>query len=62
VSAGGKRAPLRDALRELVFKDVVFRGAGAYLSKHHGISIDTDLVDGAHSQGKGGRFKTEPGP
>lgn len=39
-----------------------FRGAGAYPSKHPGISIDTDLVDGADSQGKGGRFKTEPGP
>lgn len=50
---------LWEAFGELVFKDVVFRGAGAYLSKHHAIDIDTELVEGADSQGLAGRFKTE---
>lgn len=52
---------LRDAFSELVFKDVVFRGAGAYLSKHFGINIDTDIVEGADTQELAGRYKAEPG-
>lgn len=52
---------LRDAWGELVFKDVAFRGAGAYLSKYHGIGVDTEVVAGADSQGMGGRYKTEAG-
>lgn len=52
---------LRDAFAELVFKDVVFRGAGAYLSKHFGINIDTDIVEGADTQELAGRYKAEPG-
>lgn len=52
---------LRDAYGELVFKDIVFRGAGPYLSKHFGINIDTEVVEGADSQGLVGRFQKEPG-
>lgn len=52
---------LRDAFAELVFKDVVFRGAGAYLSDHHGIAIDTDVVEGADAQALTGRYKNEAG-
>ncbi len=52
---------LRDAFSELVFKDVVFRGAGAYLSKAFGIHIDTDVVEGADTSALAGRFKAEPG-
>jgi hypothetical protein len=52
---------LRDAFAELVFKDVVFRGAGAYLSDHHGIAIDTDVVEGADAQSLTGRYKNEAG-
>jgi hypothetical protein len=50
----------RDAFLEQVFQDVVFRGAGAYLSKAFGIDIDTDVVSGADTQGLVGRFKEEP--
>jgi hypothetical protein len=39
----------------------VFRGVGAYLSKHHGIAIDTDVVEGADTQELAGRYKTESG-
>lgn len=50
---------LEEAFGELVGKDVTFRGAGAYLSKHHQISIDTEVVTGADSVGLGGRIKIE---
>ncbi len=52
---------LRDAFSDLVFKDIVFRGAGAYLSKSFGIHIDTDVVEGADTGALAGRFKAEPG-
>jgi hypothetical protein len=50
---------LSSAFAELVFKDVVFRGAGAYLSKRFGINIDTAVVEGADSEGLVGRYKNE---
>ena len=50
---------LERAFADLVAKDVTFRGAGAYLSKHHQISIDTEVVVGADSVGLGGRIKLE---
>ncbi len=50
---------LRDAFGELVFKDVVYRGAGAYLSKRFGIDLDTEVVEGAESQPLTGRYKNE---
>lgn len=50
---------LSDAFAELVFKDVVFRGAGAYLSQRFGINIDTAVVEGADSEGLVGRYKNE---
>lgn len=49
------------AFEELVFKDVVFRSAGPYLSRHYGVNIDTEVVAGADSQELVGRFKKEPG-
>ena len=52
---------LRQGFDELVFKDVVFRSAGPYLSRHFGVSIDTEVVPGADSQDLVGRFKKEPG-
>lgn len=52
---------LRDAFGELVFKDVVFRGAGAYLSQRFGIHVDTEVVEGADTQALVGRFRKEPG-
>ena len=52
---------LREAFGELVFKDVVFRGAGAYLSQRFGIHIDTEVVEGADADGLVGRFRSEPG-
>lgn len=52
---------LSHAFDELVFKDVVFRSAGPYLSRHYGINIDTEVVAGADSQELVGRFKKEPG-
>ncbi|MGE0709053.1 MAG: hypothetical protein AB7N76_00165 [Planctomycetota bacterium] len=52
---------LRDAFGELVFKDVVFRGAGPYLSQRFGINIDTEVVEGADVQALVGRYKDEPG-
>lgn len=52
---------LRDAFGNLVFKDVVFRGAGTYLTERFGISIDTAVVEGADTEGLVGRFKKEPG-
>ena len=50
---------LSQAFEELVFKDVVFRSAGPYLSRHYGINIE--VVAGADSQELVGRFKKEPG-
>ncbi|MDF1660278.1 MAG: hypothetical protein P1V97_00800 [Planctomycetota bacterium] len=44
---------------ELVFKDVVYRSAGPYLSKEYGISIDMSVVAGADSQALVGRYKKE---
>ncbi|MBL4846487.1 MAG: hypothetical protein JKY65_13250 [Planctomycetes bacterium] len=52
---------LGQAFDDLVFKDVVFRSAGPYLSRHFGVSIDTEVVAGADSQALVGRFKKEPG-
>jgi hypothetical protein len=52
---------LRDAFAEVVSKDLVFRGAGAYLSKRLGINIDTDVVVGADTSELAGKFKLEPG-
>ncbi|MCA8921682.1 MAG: hypothetical protein KDD82_07710 [Planctomycetes bacterium] len=52
---------LRAAFGELVFKDVVFRSAGAYLSQRCGIQIDTEVVEGADTEGLVGRFKKEVG-
>lgn len=52
---------LRDAFAELVSKDLVFRGAGAYLSKRFGIHIDTDVVEGADTSELAGKFKLETG-
>jgi hypothetical protein len=52
---------LRDAFGEVVFKDVVFRSAGAYLSQRFGINIDTEVVEGADTESLVGRFKKEVG-
>lgn len=52
---------LRQAFGELVFKDVVFRSAGAYLSQRFGIHIDTEVVEGADTEGLVGRYKKEVG-
>jgi hypothetical protein len=49
----------RGAFGELVFKDVIFRSTGPYLSKHYRIAIDTDVVAGADTQALVGRFKKE---
>ncbi|MEZ6184512.1 MAG: hypothetical protein R3F62_05805 [Planctomycetota bacterium] len=51
----------RGAFDELVFKDVVFRSMGPYLSKAYNISIDTGVVMGADTQALVGRFKKESG-
>jgi hypothetical protein len=52
---------IRDAFGELVFKDVVFRSAGPYLSQRFGVNIDTEVVEGADTQALVGRFRNEPG-
>ncbi len=52
---------LREAFGNLVFKDVVFRSTGAYLTQNFGINIDTAVVEGADTQGLAGRFKKEQG-
>lgn len=52
---------LRDAFSDLVFKDVVFRSAGPYLSKKYNIAIDTAVVAGADTQALVGKFKKEQG-
>jgi hypothetical protein len=44
---------------ERVFRDVVFRSAGPYLSQTHGISIDTAVVAGADVSVLTGRYKKE---
>ena len=51
----------RGAFDEMVFKDVVFRSMGPYLSKTYNISIDTSVVMGADTQALVGRFKKEQG-
>ncbi|MCA8925411.1 MAG: hypothetical protein KDD82_26615 [Planctomycetes bacterium] len=51
----------RGAFGELVFKDVVFRSMGPYLSKAYNISIDTSVVMGADTQALVGKFKKESG-
>jgi hypothetical protein len=51
----------RGAFGEMVFKDVVFRSASPYLSKHWNISIDTTVVAGADTQALVGKFKKESG-
>ena len=49
----------RGAFGELVFKDVVFRAMGPYLSKRFNQSIDTSVVEGADTQALVGKFKLE---
>lgn len=49
----------RGYFAEMVFKDVVYRSAGPYLSKEYGISIDMSVVAGADSQALVGRYKKE---
>lgn len=49
----------RGAFGELVFKDVVFRSAGPYLSKKYNTSIDTNVVAGADTMALAGKFKKE---
>lgn len=49
----------RSYFGEMVFKDVVYRSAGPYLSKEYGISIDMSVVAGADSQALVGRYKKE---
>jgi hypothetical protein len=44
---------------EQVFKDVVYRSAGPYLSKEYGINIDMSVVAGADSQALVGQYKKE---
>lgn len=49
----------RGAYAELVFRDVIFRSAGPYLSKKFGTDIDTSVVQGADIQALTGKFKKE---
>jgi hypothetical protein len=49
----------RGAFGELVFKDIVFRSAGPYLSKKYNTSIDTTVVAGADTMALAGKFKKE---
>ena len=49
----------RGSFGELVFKDVVFRAMGPYLSKRFNQSIDTSVVEGADTQALVGKFKLE---
>ncbi len=49
----------RGAFGELVFKDIIFRSAGPYLSKAFGQSVDTTVVAGADTQALVGKFKKE---
>jgi hypothetical protein len=49
----------RGAFGDLVFKDVVFRSAGPYLSKKYNIAIDTNVVAGADTQALVGKFKKD---
>ncbi|HZV01503.1 MAG TPA: hypothetical protein VFF73_32625, partial [Planctomycetota bacterium] len=51
----------RGAFADRVFRDVVFRSAGPYLSQSQGISIDTAVVAGADISVLTGRFKKETG-
>ncbi|MGE0712229.1 MAG: hypothetical protein AB7N76_32590, partial [Planctomycetota bacterium] len=49
----------RGVFGDAVFKEVVFRSAGPYLSNKYGISIDTSVVAGADTQALVGKFKKE---
>lgn len=49
----------RGAFGDLVFRDIVYRSAGPYLSKKFGIDIDTSVVAGADTQALTGKFKKE---
>jgi molecular chaperone GrpE (heat shock protein) len=49
----------RGVYADRVFRDVVFRSAGPYLSQTQGISIDTAVVAGADVSVLTGRFKKE---
>ncbi|HBP19294.1 MAG TPA: hypothetical protein DEA08_16080 [Planctomycetes bacterium] len=49
----------RNAFGDAVFKEIVFRSAGPYLSNKYGISIDTAVVAGADIQALVGKFKKE---
>lgn len=49
----------RGAFGDLVFKDIVFRSIGPYLSKKFNIAIDTSVVAGADTQALVGKFKKE---
>jgi hypothetical protein len=49
----------RSTFGDAVFKEVVFRSAGPYLSNKYGISIDTSVVAGADTQALVGKFKKE---
>ncbi|MEZ0228182.1 MAG: hypothetical protein ACAI25_06120, partial [Planctomycetota bacterium] len=49
----------RGVYADRVFRDVVFRAAGPYLSQTQGISIDTAVVAGADISVLTGRFKKE---
>jgi hypothetical protein len=50
---------LRRQFEEQLFRDVVYRSAGPYLSKEYGISIDMSVVAGADTQALVGRYKKE---
>ncbi|MBL4844937.1 MAG: recombinase family protein, partial [Planctomycetes bacterium] len=49
----------RNTFGDAVFKEVVFRSAGPFLSNKYGISIDTSVVAGADTQALVGKFKKE---
>jgi hypothetical protein len=49
----------RAAFSDQVFKDVIFRSCGPFLSRTHGISIDTAVVAGADISVLTGKFKKE---
>lgn len=49
----------RNTFGDAVFKEVVYRVAGPYLSNKYGISIDTAVVAGADTQALVGKFKKE---
>jgi hypothetical protein len=49
----------REAFGDAVFKEIVFRSSGPYLSNKYGISIDTAVVAGADVQALVGKFRKE---